>query len=324
MRRFDGCGERGARTFMVLLLLVTVSCQGFVASQLPLDEGFVTEASIGGTPLRVLLDTGSTGCLLDQRFLTSAGLNLPKTRSISATDSKGIERIIDVVMVKDLRIGDVIYEPGEFGAQTLPSSFSAQCLLGMGVLNSAAWCFDASRGQVLLLWPEQVESRLSARGYRVTARLPLGDDHLRPHVTVRLNGKVDAVLLLDTGATRTSLPVDIAAKLSLPPGDELARRQADEAERRWRELNPPDKLPAGVKVEFSVAPDDGESVGIHGVSTREPLVHLHTLELGDMQFEDLLVTATELPCRLGADVMGKMPWLLHGPRHELWLLERTR
>ena len=81
-----------ARISPVLLLLLTVSCQGFVASQLPLDGAFATDASIAGKPLRVMLDTGCTDCLLDQQFLTSAGLNFPKTRSATAIDSQGIER----------------------------------------------------------------------------------------------------------------------------------------------------------------------------------------------------------------------------------------
>lgn len=43
--------------------------------------------------------------------------------------------------------------------------------------------------------------------------------------------------------------------------------------------------------------------------------------LGNLVFRDLVVGAGHAGW-LGRDVLSRQPWLLHGPRRELWLLTR--
>lgn len=72
---------------------------------------------------------------------------------------------------------------------------------------------------------------------------------------------------------------------------------------------------------MTVELNDGSSTGVHGVNVVHPVHHLRRLTLGDMAFDDLLVTARDDGV-LGRDVLNKLPWLLHGPRRELWLLQK--
>jgi hypothetical protein len=75
----------------------------------------------------------------------------------------------------------------------------------------------------------------------------------------------------------------------------------------------------GLKATVRVNPVDGSSIGVHGVAEQRSVLHLRLLELGGQRFEDLVITDTRHGI-LGRDVLGKLPWLLHGPRREMWLL----
>ena len=77
---------------------------------------------------------------------------------------------------------------------------------------------------------------------------------------------------------------------------------------------------AGLQATVKVTPSDGSSIGIHEIEMKASLHHLRWLELGDRRFDDLVVSDVAREGQLGRDVLGKLPWVLHGPRSELWLL----
>jgi len=304
----------------VALTFAALPSCAFVESELPLDRAFVTTATIDGMPLSILLDTGSTHCLLSQRFVTGSGLDLARTGAVVTVDSTGSERVSDVARAENLRIGDVLFDPFELPVLALPAAFPADGLLGMSALGGFAWCFDVSSGELLILHPDRAAERLAARGLRVTATLPLGDDPHRPTVTVRVNDEVELPLLLDTGAARTTLPAEAIAALALPSGDALSRRQA---EQRAAELRR--SLAAqGLAVDVQVTSGDGRAVGIHDTPIETSYWHVRSLTLGALHASDLVVASTTRGGALGLDVLSAHPWLLHGPRRQLWLLEHVR
>ncbi|MFY9344519.1 MAG: hypothetical protein WAT39_18645 [Planctomycetota bacterium] len=133
---------------------------------------------------------------------------------------------------------------------------------------------------------------------------------------MRLDDTVDVTLFLDTGAEATSLPAAVVDALQMPSGDELARRQADERAAAMAE----ELRRQGVQAQVQVVPGEG-NVGVHGVIGASTRHHLRRLALGGRTFVDLVVNRREGEGLLGRDVLGKCPWLLHGPRRELWLLE---
>jgi hypothetical protein len=244
----------------------------------------------------------------------------------TVTDATGVERPIDgMVQLPSLRIGGTTWAAFEAGCHSL-DSLAGEGLIGMEVLGSAVWWFDAQTKVVHMMRPEDVHEALAARGHRVIAKLPLGENRSRPFVHVRLENRADVELLLDTGADRTSLPADVAARLALPSGQELARqRTAEEDARMQAELQAEIERQLGgqgVKVRVHTEPSDGSStaIGVNGVAEQRTLLHLGVLELGGVRFRDLVVTDAKFEGVLGRDVLGEMPWLFHGPRRELWLL----
>jgi predicted aspartyl protease len=309
-----------------LFALCAAGCASGVApATVPMDRSFRVDATIADQPVRVMLDTGCTRSCLKREVASRLGLKLRAEPRGTVTDATGVERPIDgMVMLPSLRIGETTWAAFEAGCHSL-ESLAGEGLIGMEVLGSAVWWFDAQAKVVHMLRPEDVREALAARGQRVIAKLPLGENRSRPFVHVRLENRVDVELLLDTGADRTSLPADVAATLALPSGQELARqRTAEEDARMQAELQAEieRQLGQGVVVRVHTEPSDGSStaIGVHGVAEQRTLLHLQLLELGGVRFRDLVVTDAKYEGVLGRDVLGEMPWLFHGPRRELWLL----
>lgn len=166
------------------------------------------------------------------------------------------------------------------------------------------------------------EALLDQHGYRVVSKVGLGDDPLHPRITVRIDDREDISLLLDTGATGTTLPTPAVARLGLRSGEPLARKQAAERQRQLQaELD--SQASHGVAIQVTVHPDDGSRVGVHGVPEQTALHHLPRLAVGGVTVPDVLVTARDRDGRLGRDVLRAFPWLLHGPRREFWVLTKT-
>ena len=136
---------------------------------------------------------------------------------------------------------------------------------------------------------------------------------------MRLDDARDVALLLDTGAGRTSLRADVVVALQLPAGEALAKQRADESAAALAE----DLRRQGLEdVKVTVSPGNGKSIGLHGVEQTSSVHHLRRLSFGGRTFEDLVVTSCADEGLLGRDVLGRCVWLLHGPRRELWLLEK--
>jgi hypothetical protein len=266
----------------------------------------------------MILDTGCTRSCLKREVADRLGLPLRPEPRGTVTDATGVQRPIDgMVMLPSLRIGETTWAAFEAGCLAM-HSVTGGGFVGMEVLGSAVWWFDAPAKVVHMLRPEDVRDTLAARGHRVLAKLPLGDNRSRPFVRVRLEDRVEADLLLDTGADRTSLPADAVAKLELPSGQALSRQRAAEENARM-EAEIEQQLGHGIQVKVRSERSD-TSIGVHGVAEQRAPLHLRRLEIGGVHFRDLVVTDAKFEGRLGRDVLGEMPWLFHGPRRELWVL----
>jgi len=286
-----------------------------------MDRSFRVDATIDSQPVRMMLDTGCTRSCLKREVADRLGLGLRPEPRATVTDATGVERPIDgMVLLPSLRIGETTWADFEACCHAL-HSLTGEGLIGMEVLGSAVWWFDAPAKVVHMLRPEDVRDALAARGHRVLAKLPLGDNRSRPFVRVRLEDRAEVDLLVDTGADRTSLPADVAAKLALQSGLELARqRAAEENARMEAELERQLGHGAKVRVRSEFSDDSSRAIGVHGIAEERTLLHLRLLELGGVRFRDLVVTDAKYEGVLGRDVLGEMPWLFHGPRRELWLL----
>jgi hypothetical protein len=290
---------------------------GIVADRVPMDSAFRVPATMNGTPVRMWVDTGSPNTVVSLAAAKRAELPLNATK-VEVTDSTGVRRTAEATHEIALGLGATTFHGGVICLRA-PDSFG-DGVIGFGVLREGAWLFDAP-GQILHMAPaEDAEGIVTEQGWRITERLMLGPDDWCPTVTVRLENQRDVTLLLDTGAESTSLPADVVDALELPSGADLAKaRAAEQAAAIRAQLER-----QGVEVhDLTVAPDDGRSIGVHGVVEQRSVHHLRRLTLGGCVFEDLLVTRRDEPeGLLGRDVLGKCVWLLHGPRRELWLLAK--
>jgi len=290
---------------------------GIVADRVPMDSSFRVPATLNGTPVRMWVDTGSQTTVVSLETAQRAEL-LRNATAIEITDSTGVLRPAEATVDIALKLGATMFL-GSAICLRAPGSLG-DGVIGMHVLCEGAWLFDAP-GRALHMTPaDDAEGLVADQGWRVTERLRLGPDEWRPTVTVRLENQHDVTLLLDTGAGSTSLPADAVDELALPSGTDLAKVRADERAAAITEQ----MKRQGVEVkDVTVTPDDGRSIGVHGVGEQRSLHHLRRLTLGSRVFEDLLVTRSNSgEGLLGRDVLGKCVWLLHGPRREIWLLAK--
>ena len=310
--------RRSVRWCALLALCAAGCASGIAPATVPMDRSFRVDATIDDQPVRMTLDTGCTRTSLKREVADRLGLRLRPEPNGTLTDASGVQRPIDgMVLLPSLRIGETTW--AAFEACCLPMhSLSGEGFVGMEVLGSAVWWFDAPAKVVHMLPAQDVGEALAARGCRVLAKLPLGDSRSRPFVRVGLENRVDVELLVDTGADLTSLPAAIAAKLALPSGEELARQRTAQRDAEM-EADLQRQLGPGAQVKVRTV-SDGGFIGVHGVAEQRAKLHLRMLELGGVLFRDLVVTDTKHEGVLGRDVLGELPWLLHGPRHELWVL----
>jgi predicted aspartyl protease len=312
-------GRPGPSVAAPLLVLVAgCSADGVVPSTVPMDGAFRVDATIVGQPVRVWLDTGTTRTIVARAAVDRLGLPLQPAPRVTVVDATHVENTADgLVRVERLTIGANTWQPFAAPCLALGEHLLEDAMVGMDVLASAAWCFDAAAKVVHLRGGDNAEQDVAARGYRVLARTSLGGDRWRPMVTVRLVDRLDVQLLLDTGAAVTSLPEDVVARLALPPGDDLASQRAAVASAAaTAQLRQ-----QGIEGTVTVSPGESAAVGAHGVRQPRPLHHLGALELAGHRVTDLLVTASGHEGVLGRDVLATVPFLLHGPRGELWVLQ---
>jgi len=319
----------GAAIFLGLLH----GCGGVDVEVLTMDTSFRANVDVGGKLALLWLDTGAMGSDFYLDAAEHLGLTVGQVngRSVTLVDSSGVEveltkfaagvhyklgparcRVNHVVC---LPRADRPESPGVINVSTRIDGH-----LGMDVMQHFVFWFDAPNKQLRVMTADVVESHIAERGYAVGQRIRLGGDASRPMARVRLEGADEIELLLDTGADSTSLPAGLAEQLSLPSGAQLERKRREAEERAMREQLEGQGL-ANVKV--TVGQDDGSRVGVHGVATGpRSLFHLRSLRLGDREVRDLIVVEDAGSPALGRDVLGRFNWILHGPRHELWLLDQ--
>ncbi len=296
--------------------LAACSVQRIVADSVPMDHAFRIDATMQGAPLRLGVDTGSPTSLLSLATAQRHGFPLRATQA-TITDSTGLAQPGAGELDLALRIGSTTFcGPG---LCLRMAGSVGDGLVGYPVLSVGAWLFDAPGNRLHMTPADDAERFVADNGLRVVARLSLGADEWRPRVTVRLDDARDVALLHDTGAGGTSLPADVVDALRLPAGEALAKQRAEERAAALAEDLRRQGL-EGVKV--TVSPGDGEFIGLHGVEQTSSVHHLRRLSFGGRAFDDLVVTRSADEGLLGRDVLGQCVWLLHGPRRELWLLEK--
>ena len=300
----------------VVMAFTACAVHAIVADSLAIDAGFRVDGIMNGTPVRMCVDTGSPTALLPIATAQRCGLTVFTTER-EVTDGTGATRTAAGEADYALHLGSTTFYSRAICLRA-PASLG-DGLIGFDLLRACAWLFDARQRVVHMAPAGDAERLLRDCGYRVSDVLTLGHDEWRPMVTVRIDDSLEVTLLLDTGAESTSLPARAVDALQLPSGKALARQRSDEtavaieAELRRQ----------GVLARVRVPPDDGSFVGVHGVTERSSLHHLRCLKLGSRTFEDLLVARSERGGVLGRDVLGDCTWLLHGPRREVWLLEKV-
>jgi hypothetical protein len=322
-----------ARIGAAVLVALLHGCGGSGVDVLTMDASFRANVDVGGKPALLWLDTGAMGSdfYLDAAEHLGLTVGQGNGRSVTLVDSSGVECVLtrfaadvhyklgparcDVDYVACLPRADRPASPGVIDVSTRIDGH-----LGMDVMQHFVFWFGAPDKQLLVMTTDVIEGFVAERGYAVAQRIRLGGDANRPMARVRLEDDDEIELLLDTGADSTSLPAGLAGKLSLPSGAHLEEERREAQERAMRQQLEGQGL-ASVKV--TVGQDDGSRVGVHGVATTpRPLFHLRSLRLGDREVPDLIVTEAAGSPVLGRDVLGRFNWILHGPRHELWLLDQ--
>lgn len=321
------------RVASAALLALLHGCGGVDVDVLTMDASFRANVVVGGKPALLLLDTGAMGSSFHLDAAERLGLTVGQRndRSVTLVDSSGVECVL-TRFAADVHYGlgsgrchvdYVVCMPRAERPATpgvIDASVRIDGIVGMDVLQHFVCWFDAAADQVMVMSADLIEHVVAERGYAVVQRLRLAGPANRPLARVRLDGVDEIELLLDTGADSTSLPAGLAEKLSLPAGEQLERNRREAQERAIR-LQLEGQGHASARV--TVGQDDGSRVGVHGVTTGpRPLFHLRSLRLGDREVPDLVVTEAARSPVLGRDVLGRFSWILHGPRHELWLLEQ--
>ncbi len=298
--------------------LLLAACGGVRTSTVPLTDTFVVEANADGQALRLMLDTGSTCSVMRPEAAQRLGLEpAPPPAGATATDSQGVTRTIaQFAHMRGLVLGTTTFRDFLVPVMPLTDWFPVDGILGMDWIGANVWIFDVPAARVTLLDESRLDAELAATARRIVARVPLRVVENKPFVTVQLQGTTDIELLLDTAAQHTNLPAKTIAALALRDGEPLVRRRAAEREARLKEAFEQQ----GVKVTSVTTTRTGTSVGLHGVSGPSGApAWLDRLELGGVRFDDLCVYPRDEGL-LGADVLGCVPFVFHGPRSEIWLL----
>jgi predicted aspartyl protease len=103
-------------------LAAFASSENFTKVPLRREEngGFTVPCSIGGRPVRLLVDTGAFVTTFNETTLTSMGIAMEPTRALSRFTT-GVARQMNLAQIVDLAIGDFKVPPTKFGAAALPN-----------------------------------------------------------------------------------------------------------------------------------------------------------------------------------------------------------
>lgn len=250
-----------ARIAVVMFAAAASAC--VQTANLQLDRSNLSRATLDGVPIAVLVDTGCEFVIIDNELADKLELRRIGT-AVSITDGVGETRpATRAVHFGRLQVG-TITASGTAPTLALPEQ-CGQAVIGMDpILRACCTLFDSERGVLHMTCGDLGDDLVARAGMSVQDRLPIGGTPTRPMVRVRLLGRAEAELLLDTGATSTSLPASLVAELALPLATEACRREsALRAAELKRSLE--DQLGPNGKVDVQVVLDGKPTtVGVHG------------------------------------------------------------
>lgn len=290
---------------------------------IPMTRDAVISATLGGVPVDLVLDTGSTGTVVCRDAVARLESKIVKLHANKPVfvDSQGAKQSLSEYLEDvTISIGNkcvtapkIMLYPPRVNEQRDMIFVPPDGLLGLDfLLGQVLWI--RSR-EVQVIERSSLEACLERVGRVIDQRIPLADIENGPKVRVRIEGIEDVQLLLDTGSARTSLPFGAARRLGMGSGEHLLK-----AER----LDVVDAK--GVVVGAYEAPAwDGSTQGWSGSrSGPRPIWHLKSLKIGNHEVQDVPVTEDERFPKLGRDVLGQIDWIWHGPSQEILILRSLR
>ncbi len=154
--------------------------------------------------LTFVLDTGAELTTLDEKVASS--LHLPKGKEIDVL-AVGGEHAVPTVQFESIQLGALRFPSltaAVYDLAHLTASLESEVdgVLGIDVLSHFAFTVDYTRRE-LVIWKFKIPERFRK------SRVPLRKDKGGYSVPIRLNGTVDANLLLDTGTNMTQLPSNV-------------------------------------------------------------------------------------------------------------------
>ena len=306
----------------VVMALFTACAVERPIAELPLSRDFVIPVSLAGQQVRMVLDTGCSRSVLASAARQRLTLPARSGAAVRATDATGaVRRVTTFVRTRDMRLGAIPYEDAEVLELPLGEWFEVDGLLGLDVARCVSWIFDPFKGRAVAMWPDQLQAQLLRHGLYIEseASLQLDAERNRLFVEIRCNDRPH-VILLDTGAQRTSLPMQVIEGLGLPGGAALLRdQQREHAESIARAIG-------GARQVEVVTTHEGPAIstGLHGERRRRDVFHLSRLRLGSSDHHDLVVWDAPEGSQgfLGRDVLGEVVWAIDWRRNALLLLKR--
>lgn len=274
---------------------VLVSTEFGAEIALPLQSRSVpvVQASIPGYGSgEFILDSGAQRTIFDRRHVQRWGLPLIRydeplrvTRGGAAAGSIEAHTIVGRLELGGAAALDL--EPPVTDLSHLRRSLAG--IIGQDVLRNWALVFDGRRREVTILPPDQVDATLARwaeQGTELTA-CPLTWWNGVPTLEVDLPDELHASMIVDTGASMTSLP----------------RAAIDELE----------LVPAGTRTRAHI-----------GGTERPGIFRCPELGLANWRVRAWVVEHAGERGLLGYDVLGRCLMVLDGPRGVLWVAPRPR
>ena len=213
-------------------------CKLALAASLPLTEGeqgskLLVDVTVDGSPVRLVLDTGSEGILLNEVVARRVSRTAPTGSLIGGLDetqagfSSGVggSRSVSVMQIGNLGLGRL---HGSFRAQATNQSFAeypADGLLGMSVMGDFDVDLNLPGHQVRLYSASGACGNPAVALDEPIYAVPMQTGYhsqLRPLIPVLLNGQ-RFTALLDTGAPGVLLFASTASRLGLAAGGSTTR-----------------------------------------------------------------------------------------------------
>ncbi|HEX2815747.1 MAG TPA: retroviral-like aspartic protease family protein [Phenylobacterium sp.] len=198
-------------------------------------------ARIGGTPVKLLLDSGAFGSSLTATFAAQEKLQPMAAKSINSLVPSSASTLTSGVRGHEITTGIVIAPTFEFGGSVFPNvkfltirdlGGGASGLVGQNLLHTSDNEYDLKGGMLRLVRPQDCETTQLA--YWATpgmtySMVPLENTgHTSGHtmVIITVNGQPMRAYL-DTGADTSFITAHAAAKAGVKTSDEGVKRAGD-------------------------------------------------------------------------------------------------